>query len=72
MLIHCSFFYKKTIFYDYSTKYRNKKLNYLAYDEDIPLSLQVSLDGKKFLKFDNGIKNKQRFIVFYVKILRNM
>lgn len=51
---------------DYARKLRNERDNYVQGPEnDIPLALQSTLNDKKFLQYDSGVKQKSRFIIFF-------
>jgi hypothetical protein len=51
---------------DYATRGRNEKGSFcIDPHEDIPVSLQYTLNGKKFLQFDSGITSINRFIIFF-------
>lgn len=51
---------------DSANKLRNKENNFVVSAmEDIPESLQRTLDGKRFLQYDSGVNDNGRFIIFF-------
>jgi hypothetical protein len=51
---------------DIVTRKRNEKFNKHDYkQDDIPEFLKKDLCGNKFVRFDSGVSDNERFIIFY-------
>ncbi|KAI0989484.1 hypothetical protein GJ496_007858 [Pomphorhynchus laevis] len=51
---------------DYAKKIRNERDNYTPGPEnDIPLELQTTLNGFRFLQYDSGLTSGSRTVIFY-------
>jgi len=50
---------------DQGVKKRNVKNEFVSHVDDIPNSLQFTLNNRKFLQHDSGLSDKSRSIIFY-------
>ncbi|KAG0434160.1 hypothetical protein DMUE_5277 [Dictyocoela muelleri] len=57
---------------NYTRRLRNEKFMYgQTIQNDIPLSLQSTLTGQKFLQFDSGVvSNSSRHVIFFPKNIK--